>query len=357
MSDNDDDGYIKIVEDTIGPPDDWEDKRGKYANVSDIDLEDLPPEIEHYLTHYVKTHKEKRTFLNRNTVSKHWTVFCVARAESDFESDVDFVNPDPVDVEDFVTDQLAAGYMQSSIENSVYALSAMFNYFVKHGTIEENPIRDDSFEMDLKTNSTFQDIRYIKKEDFEKLFAETSKLRDQLLLRLLWDTGVRAEELVSIYESDLKREEQKIELKTAKQEGGREKKRTVFYSRKCETLLRKWLDKGGRKQYLSHDESPYLLIGKGTGKLDSRRPTEIIRECAEAAGVQSKSPTPTASGEQRRKVTAHCFRHSFAVLRVKQGMPIVYLSDLLGHSDIQQTRIYLNFRDDDLKEAYDKYRP
>lgn len=37
-------------------------------------------------------------------------------------------------------------------------------------------------------------------------------------------------------------------------------------------------------------------------------------------------------------------------------MPIVYLSDLLGHADIQQTRIYLRFRDDDLKDAYDKYR-
>lgn len=227
---DDDDGYVKIVEDTIGPPDDWEDKRGKYANISDIDVEDLPPEIEEYLTHYVENRKEKRTFLNRTTVSKHWTVFCVARAENDFKSDVDFVNPDPVDVEDFVTDQLAAGYMQSSIENSVYALSAMFNYFERHGIIEENPIQDDSFEMDLETNSTFQDIRYIKVPDFEKLFAETSKLRDQLLLRLLWDTGVRAEELVSIYEGDLVREEQKIELKTAKQEGGREKKRILRVS-------------------------------------------------------------------------------------------------------------------------------
>lgn len=94
MSNNDDE-YVAIVKDKIGPPDDWEDKRGKYANVSEIDVEDLPPEIGHYLTHYVKNHKEKRTFLNRTTVSKHWTVFCVARAESNFESDVDFVNPDP----------------------------------------------------------------------------------------------------------------------------------------------------------------------------------------------------------------------------------------------------------------------
>lgn len=78
VSSDNDDGYVKIVEDTIGPPNDWEDKRGKYANVDQIDVEDPPPEIEKY----VKNHWKKRTYPNRITVAKHWTVFCVARAES-----------------------------------------------------------------------------------------------------------------------------------------------------------------------------------------------------------------------------------------------------------------------------------
>lgn len=216
-------------------------------------------------------------------------MFCVARSESDFESDVDFLNPDPFDVEDFVTDQLVAGYKQTSVENSVYSLSAMFSYLSKRGHAANNPIAGDDFEMGVETNSTFQDIQYIEKEDFEKVLAETSKQRDQFLLQLLRDTGIRAEGLMSIYEDDLDRDEQKIVLKTAKQEGGREKERTVFYSRKRETLLRKWRDKGGRKQYLSYDESPYSLIGKGTDQLDSRRPTEIIRECAEATGLRVSS--------------------------------------------------------------------
>lgn len=352
-----DDGYVEVVEDVIGPAEDWEDERGKYADVRDIDIEDLPPVIEQYLTKYVKNRFAERTWYNRVTVAKHWIVFCVARAESETESDVDYLNPSVVDVEDFVTDQLDAGYSHSSIENTVYALSAMFQYLSKRDYADKNPIDDDDFDMGVEANSDFQDIRYIEKEDFEKILAEADKLRDRVLLSTLWDTGVRAEELVSIYVSDLERDEQKIVLKTAKQKGEREKDRPVYYSRRTENLLREWLDKGGRKQYLDHDTSPYLLLGKASPQLNPRRPTEVIREYAEAAGVQAQSPTPNAAGQKRRKVTAHCFRHSFAVLRVKKGMPIVYLSDLLGHSDIQQTRTYLDFRDDDLKEAYNKYRP
>lgn len=352
-----DDGYVQIVEDVVGPADDWDDARGKYTKVGDIEVEDLPPELETYLSNHVKNRFAERTWYNRVTVAKHWMVYCVAREEKGSERNIDYLNPSVVDIEDFVTDQLSAGYKHSSIENTVYALSAMFKYLSKRGYTDANPIDHEEFDMGLETNSAFQDIRYIEEDDFEKIFDEVDKLRDKILISLLWDTGVRATELVSIYISDIEDDEQKIKLKTAKQEGEREKDRSVYYTRRTENLLREWIDKGGRKQYLDHEDSPYLLIGKASPKLNSRRPTEVIREYAEAAGVQAQSPTANAAGQKRRKVTAHCFRHSFSVLRVKEGMPIVYLSDLLGHADIQQTRLYLKFRDDDLKDAYNKYRP
>lgn len=350
------DGYVPVVEDKIGPPEEWEDERGKYANVSEINIDDLPDVLQKYLNKHVKNRYAERTWYNRVTITKHWITFCVWRHETETESAVDYLNPSVVDIEDFVNDQLDAGYNHSSIENSIYALSSMFTYLSKRGYADANPVADDEFDKGVEADDAFQDIRYIEQDDFNSILDEADKLRDRVLLSLLWDSGVRAKELVSIYVDDLVREEQKIELKTAKQEGEREKDRAVYYTRRTENLLREWLDKGGRKQYLTHD-SPYLLIGKGSRKLNPRRPTEVIREYAEMAGVQAKSPAPNAAGQTRRKVTAHCFRHSFSVLRVRKGMPIVYLSDLLGHADIQQTRVYLRFRDDDLKEAYDMYRP
>lgn len=356
-SDARDDGYVPIMEDRLGPIEDWDDERGIYGEIDELEVKDLPDPFQKYLNKHVKNRYAERTWYNRVSAAKHWVAFCVRRWEDETEENVDYLNPSVVNMDDFVTDQLDAGYKHSSIEARVYDLSSMFKYFSKRGYADSNPIADDEFDMGVSANDTFQDIRYIEKEDFEKILAEAEKLRDRILLSVLWDCGVRSKEVVAIYEDDVSLEDQKITLKTAKQEGEREKDRVVFFTRRTRNLLKEWIEKGGRKQYLSHEESPYLLIGTGTEKLNPRRPTEIVREHAEAAGVQAKQPVANAAGHQRQKVTAHCFRHSFAVLRVKRGMPIVYLSDLMGHQDIQQTRVYLEFRDDDLKEAYKKYRP
>ncbi|MFB6198748.1 MAG: tyrosine-type recombinase/integrase [Halobacteriaceae archaeon] len=260
-------------------------------------------------------------------------------------------------MEDFVTDQLAAGYAHSSLESRLYDLSSMFQWLRKRDYSDINPIAHEDFESKLESGDKYEDIRYIDVEEFEAIMDVVEKPRDKLLLSILWDTGVRSEEIVSIYTNDLERDEQKITLKTAKQQGEREKKRPVFYTRRTERLLSEYIDRGARRDKLSHAESPYLFIGEGVEQLNERRPTELVREYAEMAGVQSKVPVPDAQGNRRRKVTAHCFRHSFAVHRVKRGMPIVYLSDLLGHKDVEQTRVYLKFREDDLKEAYRKYLP
>lgn len=355
MSDHD--GYVPIKEDTIGADDDWEDQRGIYASISEIKVEDLPKPIQQYLNKRVKNRRSKNTWYNHRASAKHWVAYCVKCSQNPEMKDVDVLSPTVVNMEDFIDDQLDAGYSNSSLRSRVYDLSAMFTYLSKREYAEYNPVSHDDFELDLEAGDSFQDIRYITKETFEKILAVVEKPRDRLILCMLWDTGVRSEELVSIYISDLDRDEQKITIKTGKQQGEREKDRVVFYTRRTEKALKEYLDHGGRKSDLGHEESPYLFIGDGSMKLNERRPTELVREYAEKAGVQAKTPTPTAAGHYRRKVTAHCFRHSFAVLRVKRGMPIVYLSDLLGHEDVDQTRIYLRFRDDDLKEAYRKYRP
>jgi len=182
--------------------------------------------------------------------------------------------------------------------------------------------------------------------------------RDEMLLRLLWNCGVRAEEAVNIeIEAHIDRDKREINIKTGKQ--GRTsdvKSRTVYYGRQMERTMRKWLDRGARNKYISADDSPYLIVSKQAEQPTPNRVTEIVDEVAEKAGVQEELWTD-ASGRPRHRVTAHSFRHSYAVHRVKQGMPIVYLQELMGHADIDQTRKYLKFRKDDIREAEKKYAP
>lgn len=319
-----------------------------YAKELLLDTE-LPKEVQQYLDVRVQARYAERTYFNRRSTYRHYQRFCELFG-------IDFLDPSVTDVEDFIDHQLNSGYSKGTVENRVYDLSSVFQYLSKRGHVDSNPIDEKHFDMEVvRSASDFGEIRYIEINDYEKLKDSIEKLRDRLLVVCLWQTGVRAKEAVNITLEDINREKQEIEVETVKQ---REENvtRTVYYKRSFEHLLTKWLDRGGRDKFLSASDSDYLFVGKESPQLNPRRPTEIIREYADEAGIQAIT-SENRVGQERRAVTAHAFRHSFAVHRVRNGMPIVFLSELLGHSDIQQTREYLKFRNEDVREAEERYRP
>ena len=81
-----------------------------------------------------------------------------------------------------------------------------------------------------------------------------------------------------------------------------------------------------------------------------------MKEAAEGAGLQSNVHTD-AAGNVRGKVTAHVLRHSFAVQSIKNGMDTRRLQKLMGHSKIETTERYLQFANNDLREAARRYGP
>lgn len=79
-----------------------------------------------------------------------------------------------------------------------------------------------------------------------------------------------------------------------------------------------------------------------------------MKQAAEDAGLQAHVHTD-AAGNDRGKVTAHVLRHSYAVQCIKNGMDTRRLQKLLGHSKIETTERYLQFANDDLRDAARKY--
>lgn len=310
---------------------------------------ELPNIVQTYLDGRVQARYSERTYYNKRSAYRHYQRYCDLFG-------IEFLKPNVTHVEDFIDHQLNHGYAKNTIENRVYDLSSLFQYLSKREYVNENPISDDDFDMGIVRSSTdFSEIRYIEIEDYERLMETVDKLRDKILIQLLWQTGVRAKEAVNITLDDIDRDNQEIEIRTAKQREDHVT-RTVYYKNSFEHTLTKWLDRGGRNKYLSARDSEYLIVGKESTQLNPRRPTEIIRDYADTAGIQAVL-SENRVGQEQRSITSHSFRHSYAVHRVRSGMPIVFLSELLGHSDIQQTREYLKFRNEDIREAEKKYRP
>lgn len=332
---------------------------------------DFPNWDEPFETHLekVKSRKSKNTLDNRRVSMEQWREYCTSEGTT-------ILDAEPQNLDDWLDHLNNEGYAGKSILNKFYDISAMYKFLWRRRDVDEigeqwvDEMADtnlDWLSTDAKINEHV-DSRYLEIEEYEQLLDECQNLREELVLRLLWETGVRGVEAMRIKESDIDTDERVIEVETAKQGEGNSEDREVFYQGTLGTVLKKWLDRGGRERYLGADESPFLLVTKESPMMHPNVIGDIVRDVAERAGLNDvvtffdedemeMTELTTVDGRPRYRISTHSLRHSYAVHRTKRGMPIIYLKELLGHSDIEQTRIYLQFRDDDLKEAEENYAP
>ena len=166
---------------------------------------------------------------------------------------------------------------------------------------------------------------YLEREQVDAILeaAKIANLRDYLLIRVLWRTGVRVNELVNIKPGDIEWGNQVVNITKAK----RGKQRRVLLDEETLKML-----------------SDYVLAQKiGEERpifdLTSRQIRYIVKRYGNTIGVD---------------VHPHTLRHSFAIHLVRSGMDLRRLQLLLGHSSLNMTQIYLQFKDDDIREVYQK---
>jgi integrase/recombinase XerD len=257
-------------------------------------------------------------------------------------------------VEDYLDHLLRQGFSDRTVQSRIYSVSGMYSYLTLRNVVDSNPA--DDVELGFLNSARINQeskIRYISKEDFETMVRGELPLRDELCIRLLWNTGARASEAVDITLDDLNRDDRSLILQDAKEPT---ESRRVYYSRRMARRLREYLDRGGRAAHLGAVDSDRLLVSRREPKMSPQRVGIIVRDRAAEVGIQETVYTD-ADGRDRNLVTAHTLRHSFAVHRVNAGMDISLLSELMGHSDLSTTKTYLQFSEQDLREADEKYRP
>lgn len=195
-------------------------------------------------------------------------------------------------------------------------------------------------------------IQYLEIDEHKQMLEACESLREKLICQLLWATGVRRSEAVDIEMRHFDWDEQRIEINNAKVNGWR----TVYYGNRLDRLLRKWRNYG-RSQYKYADESDYLLCTNHSTQVQSKYPNEVVKRVADRAGLLESYATDSA-GRDLYKPTAHSYRHSYAVHRVREGINLKFLAELMGHNSVETTADnYLQFKQKDIKEADRRYRP
>lgn len=166
--------------------------------------------------------------------------------------------------------------------------------------------------------------------------SDLKTLRDKAILELLFSTGLRVSELVSLSKDiDLSKDEFSVR-------GKGEKVRVVFLSNTAKEALRRYLEK--REDW---QDALFVKIVKNSKKtegspLKSRSVERIVKYYAIKAGIS-------------KKITPHGLRHSFATDLLRNGADIRSVQMLLGHSDISTTQIYTHITDKQLREIHKKF--
>lgn len=186
-------------------------------------------------------------------------------------------------------------------------------------------------------------------------------VRNTLICRLLYQTGMRRSELVRVKLDHIDRDARKISVYGKKGDKDRE----VWYQPSLDDWLNLWID-GDRNSVLTADESDYLFCTLKSERMDEQVVTDVVTTAAENAEVQevvyeTKQPENAKDGHKTpvvKRVGAHTLRKSFGVHFLNNGGDVSYLQDLLGHEQVETTiDHYLEYSDKELGDSVRRHGP
>ena len=219
------------------------------------------------------------------------------------------------DLEKLVRDRMAQGRSPRSVARAVACFRGFYRFLVLDGSLSENPAED------LRPPKAWQSLpRYLSVEDVDRLIAQPDiktpqGLRDRALIELLYATGARVSELVSLKPADVN-----LEASYLTCTGKGDKQRIIPIGKQAAKWVQRYLD-DSRLILLGKRSSPWLFVnmrrGGGVG-LTRKSFWKILKEYGERAGFKNS-------------LSPHMLRHSFATHLLERGadlrLSLIHISE------------------------------
>lgn len=266
---------------------------------------------------------------------------------------VDVTRTTQAHITTYLGEQAAAGLAPTSRARRLSAIRQFMKFLVAEGILDENPafaVAAPKKKRPLpKTLSVAEVDKLI--ETAEAMIEVTSgkdrarAIRFHCLLELLYATGMRVSELVSLPRAVLRGDGRML---TIKGKGGRE--RQVPLSAPARRALNRYLgltpDGEPDMQSARATASKWLFPSSGAaGHLTRQRFAQDLKEAAQAAGISPE------------RVSPHVLRHAFASHLLDRGADLRAVQQLLGHADISTTEIYTHVLEERLKKLVNEHHP
>ena len=227
------------------------------------------------------------------------------------------------------------GKSPATVSRSLASLKGFFTYLVGEAVIDRNPALHVAT---VKAEKKLPQV--LTGKEVERLLAQPKcsdmkGYRDKAMLELLYATGLRVTELISLKVTDVNLQMGFIECHDGN------KSRMIPIENAAKYALSKYLT--DIRPVMCEDQE-YLFTNVKGGQMSRQGFWKLLKAYAKKAGID-------------KDITPHMIRHSFATHMVNNGADLRSLQEMLGHSDISTTQVYLKGKSSRLKEVYDKAHP
>lgn len=230
-----------------------------------------------------------------------------------------------------------------TIARRLSALRQFYRYLISEGIREDDPtstIESPKQGRTLPKTLTEEEVNNLIKTASKKETAEGVRL--VCLLEMIYATGLRVSELVSLKTSAIG---ETSEMIIVKGKAGRE--RIVPLSEPAQDALKKYLDV--RKEHTGNDDkdNKWLFPSKtsNSGHLTRQRFAQLLKDLSKEAGIEDG------------RVSPHVLRHAFATHLLNNGADLRSVQKMLGHADIATTQIYTHIMGEKAKETVEEKHP
>ena len=237
--------------------------------------------------------------------------------------------PDKEKIEEYIT-HLHKSYKQKTVKRKIASIKAFYNYLEETEIIAESPFR----KIKVKFKETVTLPRIIPREEIEKLLnhmyqclnendkvSHKHMLRDVAVIEVFFATGARVYEISNIREDSINLNTGLIRLMG---KGGKERYVQISNTSILE-VLKKYYDENEQ----AIKKSGYFFVNNRESRYTEQSIRLMLKKYTKQAGIE-------------RNITPHMFRHSFATYLIEEGVDVSCVQQILGHSSIKTTQIYIH---------------
>ena len=253
------------------------------------------------------------------------------------KSNLNYLKMDDEQIDTYLKSLSKANKKPSTISRNLATIRAFYVFLVKNKKIKKDPtvgVHSPKVEKKVPNVLTAEEVELLLEQPSS---VDLKGMRDKAMLEFAYATGMRVTEIISLNIEDVNVKEGYVVCNS------KNKKRNIPLGSMSLNALKEYIEKS-RPILIKTDEENALFVNVNGRRLTRQGFWKIVKYYQEQANIT-------------KDITPHVLRHSFATHLLRNGADLKSIQAMLGHSDISSTQVYMQFKNENLKDIYNKAHP